>query len=83
MEKNKDLITQDYLASYMGRDCLLDEDRQLASNVFEGAISYAYVVFGNHLILGGAYATNCEDKYKILEHLDEIRNILKKYGSKD
>ena len=79
----KDLIVQDYLASYMERDSSLDENRQLASNVFEGAINYAYVVFGNHLILGGAYATNSEDKYKILEHLDAIRDILKKYGSKD
>lgn len=78
----KELAVQDYLASYMGRDCLLDEHMQLASNVFEGAINYAYVVFGNRLILGGAHSVNTDDKMKILEHLDGIRDILKKYRQK-
>lgn len=76
---DKDLITQNYLASYMGLDSSLDENRQLASNVFEGAINYAYIVFSNHLLLGGAYSTNTDDKYKILEYLDKIREILNKY----
>lgn len=76
---DKDLIVQDYLASYMGRDCLLDERDTLACNVFEGAIYYANAVFGNRLILGGAYSVNKDDKMKIYDNLKEIRNILEKY----
>lgn len=40
---------------------------------------YATFIFGNSLMLGGAYRTNFEDKKKILEHLREINFILSKY----
>lgn len=83
MDKDINLLVQDYLASYMGRDCLLHEGEELACNVFDGAIHYAYIVFGNRLMLGGAYSVNEDDKTKILDHLDGIRNVLKKYTNKD
>lgn len=55
---------------------VFDQDDELASNVFAGAIMYASEVFGNRLVLGcGNY--RIEDKTEILNHLKAILEILR------
>lgn len=55
---------------------VFDQDDELASNVFAGAIMYASEVFGNRLVLGcGNY--RIEDKTKVLNHLKAILEILR------
>ena len=72
------MLVQDYLEHYNSKSTTFDNN-SLAARVFCGAMIYATFVFGNRLILGGAYQTNFEDKKKILEHLREINSILSKY----
>ena len=55
---------------------VFDQDDELASNVFAGAIMYASEVFGNRLILGGGNY-RIEDKTKLLNHLKAILEILR------
>lgn len=73
-----DVLVQDYLEHYSSKSTTFDNN-SLAARVFCGAILYATFVFGNSLMLGGAYRTNFEDKKEILEHLREITSILSKY----
>lgn len=55
---------------------VFDQNDELASNVFAGAIMYASEVFGNRLVLGcGNY--RIEDKTKLLNHLKAILEILR------
>lgn len=77
---DKELIVQEYFAECREQHCKLDENRQLASDVFNGAIRYASLVFINRLMYGGAYETNKEDKMKILDLLRELNKILDKYA---
>ena len=72
------MLVQDYLEHYNSKSTTFDNN-SLAARVFCGAMIYASFVFGNSLMLGGAYQTNFEDKKKILEHLREINFILSKY----
>ena len=72
------MLVQDYLEHYNLKSTTFDNN-SLAARVFCGAMTYATFVFGNSLMLGGAYQTNFEDKKKILEHLREINFILSKY----
>lgn len=72
------MLVQDYLEHYNSKSTTFDNN-SLAARVFCGAMIYASFVFGNSLMLGGAYRTNFEDKKKILEHLREINFILSKY----
>mgnify|MGYP003443515921 FL=1 len=72
------MLVQDYLEHYNSKSTTFDNN-SLAARVFCGAMLYATFVFGNSLMLGGAYQTNFEDKKKILEHLREITFILSKY----
>lgn len=72
------MLVQDYLEHFNSKSITFDNN-SLAARVFYGAILYATSVFGNRLMLGGAYRTNFEDKKKILEHLREITFILSKY----
>ena len=72
------MLVQDYLEHYNSKSTTFDNN-SLAARVFCGAMIYATSVFGNSLMLGGAYRTNFEDKKKILEHLQEITFILSKY----
>lgn len=78
ISSDPDLVTQKYLETYREFDCEIDPNTK-AANVFAGAIAYASVVFANHLILGGNYQHNKEDKMKILEHLNAIQKILSEY----
>lgn len=72
------MLVQDYLEHYSSKSTTFDNN-SLAARVFCGAMIYATFIFGNSLMLGGAYRTNFEDKKKILEHLREITFILSKY----
>ena len=71
-------LVRDYLEHYSSKSTTFDNNSS-AARVFCGAMLYATLVFGNRLMLGGAYRTNFEDKKKILEHLREINFILSKY----
>lgn len=62
------MLVPDYLEHYSSKLTTFDNN-SLAARVFCGAMLYATSVFGNSLMLGGAYRTNFEDKKKILEHL--------------
>ena len=72
------MLVQDYLEHYNSKSTTFDNN-SLAARVFCGAMIYASFVFGNSLMLGGAYRTNFEDKKEIFEHLQEINFILSKY----
>lgn len=71
-------LVQDYLEHYNSKSTTFDNN-SLAARVFCGAMLYATIVFGNRLMLGGAYRTNFEDKKEIFEHLQEIAFLLSKY----
>ena len=77
-EIKSSMLVQDYLEHYNSKSTTFDNNSS-AARVFCGAMIYATFVFGNRLMLGGAYRTNFEDKKKILEHLREINFILSKY----
>jgi hypothetical protein len=47
--------------------------------IFAGCIRYASMVFTSHLILGGSYRTNEEDKKELCELLKRVNQILDKY----
>ena len=57
----------------------INGENDSCGQLFAGTIKYASMVFTSHLILGGAYVTNKEDKIKLCDLLKEINQILDKY----
>lgn len=51
--------------------------------IFAGSIRYASMVFTSHLILGGSYQINTEDKKELCELLKRVNQILDKYEIKE
>lgn len=60
-------------------ECLLDTNEGITPTVFAQLIHTASFIFGNRLILGGAYRVNREDKERILNALIEVEKVLEKY----
>lgn len=60
----------------LSESSVFDQNDELASNVFAGAIMYASEVFGNRIVFGGGNY-RIEDKTKILDHLKAILEILR------
>ena len=57
----------------------INGENDSCGQLFAGTIKYASMVFTSHLILGGAYMTNNEDKIKLCDLLKEINQLLDKY----
>ena len=57
----------------------INGENDSCGQLFAGAIKYASMVFTSHLILGGAYMTNKEDKIKLCDLLKKVNQILDKY----
>ena len=68
-------ITQEYLKEYAVNCTPINPNEESCSLIFAGAMRYAYFVFDNHLVLGGAYKET-KDYQEILEHLRAICKIL-------
>jgi hypothetical protein len=68
-------VTQEYLKEYAVNCTPINPSEESSSLIFAGAMRYASFVFGNHLVLGGAYKET-RDYQEILEHLRAICKIL-------
>lgn len=73
--RHRGRITQEYLKEYAINCTPINPSEESISLVFAGAMKYASFVFGNHLVLGGAYKET-KDYQEILEHLRAICKIL-------
>jgi len=58
----------------------INGDDIISGTYFAHLIAKAAMVFGNQLILGGAYTINEEDKLVILDHLREVTRLVEKYN---
>lgn len=72
---------QDYFKDYAGSNNL-DPDVKISS-LFGGAFTYASMVFVNHMMLGGHYLDNQEDKMVVMNALGTVAKILEKYQIKE
>lgn len=74
MEKQKHIITREYLQEYSKGLPILNNKEEEASKVFSGAIAYAVTIFMTKMYLGGQYVNtnNCEEIADCLKKLNYL-----------
>lgn len=80
--KEKHQIVVKHLMNHAFPNTINGKDDR-CGQIFAGCIRYASMVFISHLILGGSYQTNEEDKKELSELLKRVNQILDKYEIKE